>query len=254
MLIYELILSFIIGACIGSFLNVCIYRIPKNESIVLSTSKCGVCGHRLDFKNMIPVLSYILNKGKCAYCGSKYSIRYMWVELITASIFAYVLVQSSAVTNFVLDILLMCLFIVIIFIDIDHLIIPNRLVLAVVVVGVINVWVGNTTVTESVCGVLTGLGIMGFIYLIGVTFYKRIDVLGLGDVKLTFALGILLSARGIVIMMYVAVIVCGILGIYLMIKGQAKNKKIPFGPFIILGAFTAYYYGDQIISAWLGRF
>ncbi|WP_430882686.1 prepilin peptidase [Fusibacter sp. JL216-2] len=247
----DLVIIFILGACIGSFLNVCIYRIPQNIPVALSRSKCGTCKKMLRFIDMIPVLTFLMYKGRCAYCKSKFSSRYMMIELLTAFMFMFAFVHASSISDFLIGSFLLSIFIVIVFIDIDYMIIPNRLVLLVIMVGIVNIWLGNISFIDSLYGILTALGIIISIYVLGGIVYKRLDVLGMGDVKLSIALGMVLGVKGLIVMMYVAIVSCGLLGIYLIVKKQAKEKKVPFGPFIILGAFIAYYYGDQILKTWL---
>jgi leader peptidase (prepilin peptidase)/N-methyltransferase len=233
---------FVIGITIGSFLNVCIYRLPVGMSIVSPPSRCGTCGHRLGALDMIPVLSYFLLGGKCRYCHTPYSPRYALVELLTGLLFAlagrYYLPGVSMLLVFIF---ISCL-VVITFIDFDHQIIMNRFVLILLVTGALY----NYFYTKAYLQALGGMAFAGGLMLI-IYFLSR-GGMGEGDVKLSFALGLWLGFPNAAVLLLLSFVMGGIVGIILLAaKLKGRKDPIPFGPYLCISAYLTLLFGPYMI-------
>lgn len=233
---------FVIGLVVGSFLNVCIYRLPEGRSIVSPPSSCGSCGHRLGVFDMIPVLSYIFLGGKCRYCGAPYSPRYALVEFLTGCLFAlcgfYYLpgVPLALVFVFVASLVMLT------FVDFDHQIILDEILILMLVCGLGYVYLTFANYWDALYGALFAGGSMLLIYLL-----SR-GGMGAGDVKLSFVLGVWLGLKASIVCLMLAFILGGIIGVFLLATGIKKRKDpIPFGPFLCLGAYVALLFSPYLI-------
>lgn len=258
MQIYFTIVSFITGITLGSFYNVCIYRIPEKLSVVKPPSHCYNCNTRLKSIDLIPILSWTLLKGKCRYCKTKISPRYALVELLTGILFIIVYINFGSTLNTLYYMFLISLLIIITFIDLDHYIIPDELLIIGSIISIIVNLLGyGVGIKNGLLGALIcGGGVLLVIYLIELLIKK--EVMGGGDIKL-FAmlglfLGVKLGALTILLSVYVGAIY-GIISIaYSKIKKQEYNSMIPYGPFISVAAFIVLLYGNDIINWYLGIF
>ncbi len=233
---------FVIGITIGSFLNVCIYRLPVGMSIVSPPSRCGTCGHRLGALDMIPVLSYFMLGGKCRYCHTPYSPRYALVELLTGVLFALAgTTYLPGINLFLVFVFTACL-IVITFIDFDHQIIMNRFVLILLVFGALYAYFYVHNFWSSLVGMFFAGGIMLVIY-----FLSR-GGMGEGDVKLSFALGLWLGWPNAAVLLLLAFIMGGVVGVALLAtKLKTRKDPIPFGPYLCIAAYLTLLYGPYMI-------
>lgn len=258
------ILIFIAGLCIGSFLNVCIYRIPLEKSIVLPPSGCPKCNKRLEAIDMIPVLSYIFLKGKCRNCKEPISIQYPIVELLTAVIWLVTYLRYGFTVETVGLIYLFTILIPIFFIDLKHMIIPNGLVLAGLIGGAAafayHVFVKPFAPYESslwytpLIGMVSASGILFIIAIIGLIIYRNDGAMGMGDVKLFLPIGLLLGWKLALLTLFLSIFLGGITSIILlMLKIKDRKSAIPFGPFIISATFFAALYGNQFLR-WYFKF
>ena len=255
---------FIFGLVIGSFINVLIYRIPQGKSIVSPPSACRSCGSRLALQDLIPVLSYVLLRGKCRHCAERISARYPLVELITAVIFIALFYKFGLTAPFFAFAYLMAILIAIFFIDIDHRIIPNGLVLAGLAGG-FAVFVYNcirpmpevfadTKWWTPLAGLLPGSAFLLIVAIVGSLLYKTDDAMGMGDVKLMAPVGMFLGWRLCLIALFISVILGGVLSLLLMLTGIKKRKDtVAFGPFIVAGTFTTIMWGWDLLYWYLGR-
>ncbi len=255
---------FIFGLVIGSFINVLIYRIPQGKSIVSPPSACRSCGSRLALQDLIPVLSYVLLGGKCRHCAERISARYPLVELITAVIFIALFYKFGLTAPFFAFAYLMAILIAIFFIDIDHRIIPNGLVLAGLAGG-FAVFVYNcirpmpevfadTKWWTPLAGLLPGSAFLLIVAIVGSLLYKTDDAMGMGDVKLMAPVGMFLGWRLCLIALFISVILGGVLSLLLMLTGIKKRKDtVAFGPFIVAGTFTTIMWGWDLLYWYLGR-
>ncbi len=246
------LLILILGWCIGSFLNVVIYRLPRGLSVVWGRSFCPKCKKKISWFDNVPLVSFILLKGHCRFCRSPISIRYPVVELLTGVLF--VLASKPYLSNLSylgiaevgLTLVLFSSLIAIFFIDLEHQIIPDQILLPVIVLFVL-----RSLLTTNYWLLATGLGAALFLFLIwAITKGKG---MGLGDVKLAFLLGLFLGWPKIVFAFYVAFLTGAVAGIILVLSGKAKLKgKIAFGPFLISAALVSFLWGDKILN-WVGK-
>lgn len=263
MIIYSVII-FIFGLIIGSFLNVCIYRIPRDESIVAPPSHCPDCGTRLKPFDLIPLLSYLINRGKCRYCGLKISPRYFLVELLTGIVSVALVVKYGLTVDFVAFLFLTYILIVVFFIDLDHQIIPNELVIVGLIAGAIlfvyNLFLPFQIYSDNswwnpLLGLVVGSGFLLGVSLIGLAIYKGDDVMGMGDVKIFAPIGLFLGWRMTLLALFMSVVLGGMSSLMLILLGKANRKSmIPFGPFIVGAAFITIMWGWDILNWYLGTY
>lgn len=249
---------FIFGLLIGSFLNVVIYRVPKELSIVKPRSACSNCQTTLKWYDLIPVISHLFLKGKCRYCKTSISFRYSFVELITGILTLVLFIRFGVSFEFLSYLSLTYILIACFFIDLDHMIIPNGLiitglVLYVVIFGTSFVFLKRPFV-DSLIGGFAGGGILLVIYLIGLAVYKQ-EALGFGDVKLFFVIGLYLGLKLTAIAFLFSIFAGAIGGILVMIIGKKDKKtEIPFGPFIVFGTILSVLAGDFVYNWYIGIF
>jgi len=258
------VIIFVFGLVIGSFVNVLICRIPQGKSIISPPSACSSCGSRLSLQDMIPVLSYLILRGKCRHCAGRISARYPLVELITAAIFIALYYKFGLSAPFFAFTYLMAILIAIFFIDIDHRIIPNGLVLAGLAGG-LAVFVYNcirpmpevfadTKWWTPLAGLLPGTVFLLVVAIVGSVIYKTDDAMGMGDVKLMAPVGLFLGWRLCLIALFISVILGGVLSLLLIVTGIKKRKDtVAFGPFIVAGTFITIMWGWDLLYWYLGR-
>ena len=243
---------FIFGACIGSFLNVCIYRLPEEKSIISPPSHCPVCKNRLKWFHNIPLISYIFLRGKCAYCGARISIRYFVVEFLSG-IF---LVINHSIFGFSFDFFFYSTFIllilIVIFADLKYMIIPDEVSIGGIIIGFIMSFFSNSiTWKQSLIGILAGGGIL---YLVIILYYlaTKKEGMGGGDVKLLAMIGAFLGFKAVLFSIFIGSLLGTIIGVPVMlINKKDKNFAIPFGPFLSIAAILYLYMGDKLIHYYL---
>lgn len=241
------LLIFLVGLVIGSFLNVCIYRIPKGASIVWPGSHCSDCRRALSWHQLIPVISFLFLKGICSYCNQRISFRYPAIELTTGLIFLYLYQIYGLSWNFLTLTFLACLLLIIAFIDIDYQIIPNRLVFIGLLVGVIlNMFSHNLNWLQLVLGFLAG----GCALLVIALLFP--GGMGGGDIKFAAMLGIYLGWPEILGVLFIASVFGAITGFSLIFfNKKTRQETIPFGPFLALGALVVLLKGEQVWNLYL---
>lgn len=249
---------FIVGIVFGSFFNVCIFRIPEKQSVSNPPSHCTSCNTRLKAKDLVPVFSYLMSGKKCRYCKEKISGRYALVEVLTGILFLLVYNSYNLSIDTIYYLVLVSLLIIITFIDIDHYIIPDGLIILGAVFAIaFNLLMGIVSINDMLLGALIcGGGMLLLIYLIELAVKK--EVMGGGDIKLFGMLGLFLGLKGGLLTILLSVYVGAIYGIitivYSKIKKQEYNSMIPYGPFISVGALVYVLYGTQIINWYLNLF
>jgi len=271
------IFVFIFGAVIGSFLNVCIYRLPKEEvgeeeeisivqlpsiflkqlrSITTPPSNCPQCKHPIRFYDNIPIVSYIILGGKCRDCGAKISKRYPFVELLTAVVCLILYRQLGLSFEFFVSLFFVALLIAISFIDLDHQIIPDILSIGGLAAGLLfaifrpafKVLYPKFNILDSLYGVLLGGGVL-FLIAIGYKFIAKREGMGGGDIKLLAMIGSFAGIKGVIFSLMAGSIFGTIVGIPLMVaQGRDAKYAIPFGPFLSLGALLYVFRGDMLIQ------
>jgi leader peptidase (prepilin peptidase)/N-methyltransferase len=245
----------IIAALIGSFLNVCIYRIPKGLSISYPPSNCQSCNTKIRAHDNIPIFSYLILGGKCRACKASISIRYPFVEVLSA-LLAFVLYQKLGLT---IDFFVFCVFtfalIVITFIDFDHQIIPDRISLPGIPLGFLAaLFLTSTTYIDSLIGLAGGGGFLLFVALVYHFIFKK-EGMGGGDIKLLAMIGAFVGWQGVIFVVFCSSLVGSIVGILsIVLSGKGSKSKIPFGPFLAIGAYAYIIVGEVVIDLYLGSF
>lgn len=243
----------ILGLCIGSFLNCVVYRLEQNKSFLKGRSFCPACKHELCWKDLFPVASWIFLGGKCRYCKEKISVQYPVVEIITGVIFLLISLQT---TNYSLQTIINLAFwfylassLIIIFIyDLKHYLIPDKVLLpAIIIAFLFQVLNYKLQTTNYILAVAIAFGFFFALWAI-----SRGQWMGFGDVKLAILLGLILGFPNIIVGLFLAFFIGSIIGIILMAakKKQMKNQ-LPFGPFLIIGTFIAFFWGQNIINWYL---
>ena len=236
---FFLVSAFIIGSIVGSFLNVCIYRIPAEKSIVSPPSSCPQCGHRIRWFQNIPIISYLFLGGKCASCKVKISLRYPAIEALTGLLFVLVLYFFGFSLVTLVYWLFVAMLVVITFIDLDHQIIPDVISLPGIAVGfVCSFLIPWLSWLDSLLGIIAGGGVLLSIAWLYALLAKR-DGMGGGDIKLLGMLGAFLGWKAVFPIIFISSLVGSVVGIPLMLL-QKKDSKfaIPFGPFLALAAMV----------------
>jgi len=249
----EIVLIFVLGLIVGSFSNVCIYRIPRNESIIYPASHCPKCRSNISPIDNIPILSYILLKGRCRNCKSKIPIQYPVVEFLTGFIYLIIYLTYGLSIQTLIYIILSSALIIIAFIDLNEQIVPDVISLPGIVIGfIISFFVPYISVINSALGVVVGGGIILIIGLGGSVIFKK-EAMGGGDVKLAAMIGAFLGWRYIIISLFLGFFLGALAGIILILsKIKSREDVIPFGPFIVLGSLITLLWGEKIISWYLG--
>lgn len=242
---FILIYVFVIGLILGSFYNVCIYRIPKGESVAFPPSHCTNCSTRLKALDLIPVLSYVFLKGKCRYCKDKISPRYAVIELLTGILFAALYFEYGFSFSFLKYAVLTSFLIVIGMIDYDTTDVYFKTTISGIISGIIFL----------VLGYFQGLGVMTFIYggLVSGLFITIIILLtkgmGWGDVEICFMCGLYLGLSKSFLLLFLSFVVGGLIGgILILTKKKSRKDYIPFGPFIAIAGVLTMLFADKIIG------
>ena len=240
--------TFIFGAVVGSFLNVCIFRIPAEESIIKPLSQCPRCHHPVRFYDNIPIISFILLRGKCRDCGGKISWRYPLVELITAALALLLFLQFGLTLKFLVFFIFTAVLIVITFIDLDHQIIPDVLTLpGIPIFLLLAIFVVKIPWMEALIGLLIGGGLLFAIAFIYQLITKR-EGMGGGDIKLLAMVGGFLGWKSLIFILLFSSFSGAIVGITAMIiKKQDMKYAVPFGPFLSAAAIAYLFWGDAFI-------
>ncbi len=249
-------LLFLIGLFIGSFFNVCIYRIPTEQSIVFPPSHCTSCGHRLKVLDLIPVISYMFLKGKCRYCGSRISVQYPLIEFLTGALYLVLYLHFGLTWQLLIGIVLVSLLLIITVIDIKHMIIPDELVVFGLVSAVIFQLTGISPIgfISAIFGTLLGGGVFLLIALFSMLILKK-EGMGGGDIKLMAMIGALTGWKATLLTIVLSVYLGGLLGgALLLLKAKRRGDYIPYGPFIAMATVISLLWGENIISWWLGLF
>jgi leader peptidase (prepilin peptidase) / N-methyltransferase len=253
---------FVLGALIGSFLNVVVYRIPRDKSIVHPRSSCPACGSPIKFYDNIPFLSYIVLRGRCRNCGQRISMRYFAVEMITAVVFAACFHVFGFSVDLPVALVFACLLIVISFIDLDFMIIPDVLSLGGLFLGVVISFfrppfssIGSLSAfpfVGSLHGALVGAGLL---YLVAKSFesLRRKEGMGEGDIKLLGMIGAFWGWEGVLFSLVAGSLAGTVIGIPVMyIKREDAQYPLPFGPFLSFGAVMYTIAGHYIIRGLFG--
>lgn len=250
MILMDLIIIFIIGLSVGSFVNVLIDRIPRDESIISGRSHCETCRKVLKWKDLIPVLSYMILRGKCRYCKKGLSWQYPLVELLTGCLFIFVFLQTPQLNIFhsqiqsgifysVVSALLLAIF----FSDLKYRIIPDQLLVFLVAVTMMaEIIFTRSTLPYFLLGSFIFFAVLFFLLVM-----TKGAGMGFGDVKFAVFIGLILGWPYIIVAFYLAFLTGALLSIILLVSGRKKMKStIPFGPFLCISAFITLFYGRTL--------
>lgn len=236
---------FLYGIVIGSFLNVCIYRIPNNQSLISPPSHCGNCDTRLKWKDLIPIGSYLWLKGKCRYCNSKISMRYPLVEGLTGILLVGIYIRYGIGVSFFKYSLLTLFLIVIALIDYDTTDVYASVVysgMAVAIVFIIIEAIGYShSITSYIIGGLIGFGVIGLIYILT-------GGMGVGDIEIAVLCGLFLGWKLEIYFLLMSFIIGGATAVALIaLKKKSKDDYIPLGPSLAIGAYIVLIIGEEYI-------
>ena len=245
---------FLFGGIWGSFANVCIYRLPKNKSVITGRSSCPNCKKKIIWYDNIPLLSFILLMSKCRFCKKPIDLQYFTVELITAISFVSIYYFFGLTLTALLLLILSVFFIIIFFIDLKHFIIPNELTFPLMIIGFFKSFDPNLnqTIFPNYINSLIG-GVFGYliIWLI-IFFYKKVrkkEGMGLGDAKLLAVIGFWFGWFSIPFTIFMSSVVALIFVVPSLInKSRKMSSQIPFGPYIIIAAIFYVSFSNQIKS------
>ena len=249
------IFSFVLGLVLGSFANVCIYRLPTGKSIVSPPSSCLHCGTRIRFYDNIPLLSYIFLKGRCRHCNTHISLQYPIVELIMGILSLALFTRYGTSYQYVLYLIFAGSLVVITFIDLHHQIIPDIISLPGIIIGFLaSFLMPSPTWLDSAIGVVAGGGAL---LLIAVIFEKVTgkEGMGGGDIKLLAMIGAWMGWKALPFV----VLISSLLGIIigggsLVVSGKGIRVKIPFGPFLAMGSLIYFFFGSTIVRWYASLF
>ena len=248
------IIVFIFGLIIGSFINVCIYRIPRKESIVFPASHCPLCQNPIRFYDNIPLISFLILRGRCRGCNAAISMQYPFVEAIHAIGYLFIFHNFGYTIETVIYALFFSSLLVITFIDLAHQIIPDVITLP----GIPLCFVLASTVLP-LGPMQAGLGFViggGFFYLIAIlsTVLLKKEGMGGGDIKLVAMIGALLGWQKVLLAVFAASLLGSIIGGGLMVcRVMSRRDPIPFGPFLAIGALIALFWGNNMLNWYFYR-
>ncbi|MFZ0450112.1 MAG: prepilin peptidase [Desulfatiglandaceae bacterium] len=250
-----ILFSCLFGLIFGSFLNVCIYRIPIKKSIIFPPSSCPKCGRHIRFYDNIPLLSYVFLLGKCRFCHEHIPLRYPFIEALSGLLSVILFIRYGLTYQYFMFYLFVMSLVVISFIDLQHQIIPDILSIPGIVVGIgLSFFPGHVQWIDSLIGALGGGGLL---YLVAVVFKKVTgrDGMGGGDVKLLAMLGAWMGWQSLPFILLLSSL-SGILigGGALLMAGKGYRVRIPFGPFLSVGAMIYFFFGPQLVRWYLQSF
>ena len=251
------IIIFILGIIIGSFLNVCIYRIPADKSIVTGPSSCQSCGARLSVIDLVPVFSWLLLGGKCRHCKAHVSPQYPAIELLTGVLFVLLYLKLDISWNLLIYAALTALLIVISMIDLKHMMIPDGLIITGLIIGiaklVVTIFTGYFDSWLSyVIGFFAGGLPLLLIALICAYVLKK-EAIGGGDIKLMAMAGLITGWKLIAVAYLTGIVAGALISIILMAtKIKKRGDEIPFGPFLSLGIVISIFFGTDLINWYMG--
>jgi leader peptidase (prepilin peptidase) / N-methyltransferase len=243
-------LQFIIGLLFGSFYNVVGLRIPVKESIVAPRSACPNCKHTLTPKELIPVLSYLIQRGKCRQCQASISPLYPIMEFLTGALFVVVPLALGWTAEIWVGWTLVSLFIIITVSDLKYMLIPDKILLFFAGVFLVErIFIPLSPWWDSLLGATVGFSLLLLISIVSK------GGMGGGDIKLYALIGFVLGTKLVLMSLFISTLLGALIGIIGIMVGVFERKKpIPFGPFIALGSLIAYFYGNTIFNAYLSFF
>lgn len=254
MSILLIVIFGLFGAAVGSFLNVCIDRLPSGKSLISPPSYCDSCRKRVPLRDLVPVFSYLLLRGRCRYCNARIPMRVFWVELGTTLLFALTTWHFGPGAQLGVTLFYFCLFIVIGVIDLEHKLILNKIVYPTAVVALlIDAFLSPQNIIGGLVNGIIGAAI-GFFFLLIVAILSR-GGMGFGDVKMAGLIGLAVGFPQTIVALLLGILAGGLVAAGLLVSGVKKRKEgIPFGPFLSLGTIAALIWGNAIVNWYLTLF
>ncbi len=258
--LFYRVLFFLSGAMIGSFLNVCIVRLPKEQSVVSPGSHCFKCGKPVQWYDNIPLISYWLLRGRCRACGAPFSVRYFFIELLTGCVFFGLYMYYGLTLELLPYLIMLSCFIVATFTDFDERIIPDEVSVGGMVAGLIisplvpqlhHTAVWWQALLYSGLGVLVGGGSIYLMGLLGEWIFKK-EAMGGGDVKLMAMVGAFMGWKMALLTFFVAPFFGAVVGI--IEKIRTKDSTIAYGPYLVIGALVSLFWGERLIDIIMGGY
>lgn len=256
--VYACVFAYIFGAVFASFLGCYAYRICVGESIMKGRSHCDACGHELKLPDLIPIVSYLARGGRCKYCGKKISPSCLWGEVVLALLFVVCTLTFDLTPYLVLVLFFVCMLYMITLTDLQDRIIPNRCLIAAIVVRVLYFFLTGEGKLQAFLwliakGLLVSVPVLLLTLLVEAILKK--EALGGGDIKLLFVLGMYLGLGNSLFMLLVACIL-GIIGAAITMKQEEAEGSIaiPFGPYLAAGSVAALLFGNSVITWYLSLF
>jgi leader peptidase (prepilin peptidase) / N-methyltransferase len=240
----------VLGAVIGSFLNVVVHRLPRGESLVSPGSRCPGCGKEVAPYDNVPIVSWLVLRGRCRNCGTRISARYPAIELLTAAAFAAVALARGVDDDLVLYLPFVAMLIAVAFIDLEHRIVPNKIVVPAAVFAVA---AGAVVLTDELPELLiAGAGAFLFLFVAALAYPAG---MGMGDVKLAGVMGLYLGVS-VVPALFVGFLAGSVVGIAIVAReGRAARKSgVPFAPFLALGGLVGLLAGPDLVDLYSDRF
>lgn len=248
-----LILPFLFGAVVGSFLNVCICRLPEGVSVVSPPSRCPACGSNIPFYYNIPVIGWFILRGKAACCRVPLSFKYPLVEAITALLAVLLAVKFGYGVELFVYFAFVSALIVVTFIDLKHQIIPDRISLPGIVIGLAVSWIMPVGIIDSLIGAAFGGGIL-FAIAAAYLLLTGHDGMGGGDIKLLAMIGAFLGWKGVIVTLLLGSFLGAFVGvIFMAFAGKGSKFPIPFGPFLAGGALAYLFFGGELVNWYIMR-
>ena len=240
--------AFVFGSVVGSFLNVCIHRLPRGESILFPPSHCPQCHHSIRFYDNIPIISYLVLRGKCRFCDTPISPQYLSVEILSA-VFSVILFFHYPLLEYLVYFAFFSSLVVITFIDLKHQVIPDIISIPGIGVGFLSSFaLSRISYFDSLLGIVLGGGIL---YAVAMTYYliMKTEGMGGGDIKLLAMIGAFLGSKAVLVTIFLSAFLGSAVGVAFMIfKGKGRKYAIPYGPFLALGAITCLFWGDSLVA------
>lgn len=251
---------FVLGAVVGSFLNVCIARLPENRSLVKPGSRCPKCENPIRWYDNLPILSFLVLRGKCRNCGTPISLQYPAVELLTAVLFLLLMHRFTNITALMIYMIFTSSLVVVTFIDLKHYIIPDEISIPGAVVGLLlSILPAHLTdgqllshsFLDSLIGCVLGGGLLYLTALFSLVVFKK-EGMGGGDVKLLAMVGAFLGWKPVLITIVLGSVLGALVGVTLIaLRLRGRKDYIPFGPYLALAALLSLVWGNRLLEVYL---
>jgi leader peptidase (prepilin peptidase)/N-methyltransferase len=263
MIIVLTVIFTLLGVAVGSFLNVCIDRLPSKKSLVYPPSHCDACQHRLSLNDLVPVFSYLWLRGRCRYCQARIPLRTLLVEIGGGALFFLAFWRFGLSAEFAITAVYGCLFLVIIFIDWEHKLVLNKVTYPAAVAALIILAIDSLLPEPGILSnirfipepsILSGVigGAIGFVFFL-IVFLINPKGLGMGDIKLATLIGLVTAFPGVIFALLIGIFIGGLVAVVLLLfKIKGRKDVIPYGSFLALGPMVILLWGNDILSWYLG--